>query len=490
VKSIARQSGAPVLEPLARAAGDPSLEVRLAAVAGLREALVHRLSWSSDSLPPELDLHALAVASQRALLLAAGDDSPGLRAEAARALASFSSAEAADALARLALDDSDESVRRTASEALAACGFPQKRRLLAAALEDAQEVRRARATQVLAKMGGAEVGRQLAEALGDSSSVVREAALTALAEADVTAFADLLIPQLRSEEPRIRAAVCGLLGQARAAAAVEPLVQSLSDPEEDVRVSALGALARLGRAVRRHQGAITARRSDPSARVREAAASALAELRGAWAELAQTTELFRHGPLSPSAAAAVADMAAAGDVDPFLRALGDPVSEREIMTYLSDAGRERLPAFLAALSKTPEQDQARAASAIAGALNRGVGPEGILTALRSIDSETRLMAVEIVGKLVAPEAVAALLEVLPRDPLPEVRSRVAAVLAEVPGDAVREALQRAQRDDPNNIVRRVAGRALETFAGLAGPTMFAATAEPGQPAEAGSSDIA
>jgi len=490
VKAISMQSAAPAVDPLARAAGDPDPVVRLAAVSGLRAVLAQRGSWNSDLLPPDLDVRALLAAAQRALLLAAGDAQAQARAEAAHALAHFGSAEAADTLARLALQDGDEAVRRAASEAFAASAFPQKRRLLAAALEDDDESRRANATRVLAMVGGPEAGRQLADALDDASAKVREAALTALADADVGTFADLLIPQLRNPDARVRSAVAHLLGRSRVSAAVESLVQAIADPEEDVRVSALGSLAGLGRAVRRHQSAIAARRSDPSARVREAAASTLNELRAAWAELAQTTELFRHAPLSPAAAAVVADMAAAGDLDPLLRALGDPASDRQVVTYLSDSGQSRVPTFLAALHKAPEQEQSRAAAAIAGALNRGVAAGPFLSALKSIESDARLMAVEIVGKLVAPEAVEALLDVLQRDPLAEVRSRAAALLADAPGDKVKEALQRAQRDDPNNVVRRVAGRALERGTGEEERGILSPPGESSAQAEVGSSEVA
>ncbi len=487
VKAMSMQATAPSLDPLARAAADPDADVRLAAVAGLRTVVARRETWSNELLSPDLDPRALLSSAQRALLLAAGDSRSEVRTEAAGGLAYFNSAEAADGLAHLALDDSDMTVRQVAGEALGICGFPQKRRLLAAALEDKEEVRRARALRVLALVGGPDAGRELADALDDPSAEVREAALAALADADANRFADILMPKLRSSDARVRTTVAEMLGKSRVAIATELLVQALSDPEEDVRVATLGALARLGRAVRKHQGAITARRSDPSARVREAATAALNELRGAWAELAQSSELFRHGPLSPAAAAAVTDMAATGDLDPLLRALGDPASDREVVTYLSDSGQGRLTALLAALHKAPEQEQSRAAAAMAGALNRGVEAGPFLSALRSIESDARLMVVEIVGKLVAPEAVDALLGVLERDPLAEVRSRAAALLAEAPGEKVKEALRHAQRDDPNNVVRRIAGRALENGGGGEERGILL---QPGAQAEAGSSEVA
>jgi HEAT repeat protein len=92
---------------------------------------------------------------------------------------------------------------------------------------------------------------------------------------------------------------------------------------------------------------------------------------------------------------------------------------------------------------------------------RGIGDaDGYLAELKALDSGVRLMAVELAGLLATPAAVAALLDVLERDPLAEVRSRAASMLAGMPGDAVHTALLRTQEEDPNEVVRLVAARAL------------------------------
>jgi hypothetical protein len=76
------------------------------------------------------------------------------------------------------------------------------------------------------------------------------------------------------------------------------------------------------------------------------------------------------------------------------------------------------------------------------------------------------MAVEMAGLLATPDAISGLVEVLRRDPLPEVRSRAASVLGEASGAAVEAALLRSQEEDPNQVVKLVASHALNRVRGL------------------------
>ena len=478
VKSVARQGGPAALGPLSTAVADPDGAVRLAAVAGLAGVLAGRSGWSTDLLPDDVDLQAALRESQRALLHSAAEAQPEVRAEAAIALGLLSSAEAADALVDLALADGDGRVRDAAAEAVGQCGFPQKRRLLAGALEAEDDSRRARATAMLGALGGPEVGKQLVEALDDPSPEVRQAALKSLSRVDVSGLGDGLRPHLKSPDATVRAEVAAHLGRSRATESIDALVQALSDPEEDVRVAALAALGGMGRAVRRHQSAITSRRSDPSPRVREAASAALSQLRGAWSDTAEVAELFRHGPLSPAGAETIVDMAITGDLDPLLRALAQDQSDRAIAEHLAGAGREALSAVLAALHRLPDQEQTRAAISIGQALRGGVSAQPFVDELKALDSDVRLMAVEIAGQLDTPEAVAALIAVLQRDPVADVRSRAASLLGDASGDDARKALERARRDDPNNVVRRVAGRALDRGREAEEPSIFLQPSEP------------
>lgn len=113
--------------------------------------------------------------------------------------------------------------------------------------------------------------------------------------------------------------------------------------------------------------------------------------------------------------------------------------------------------------------------ALSQVLRQQVTADGYLAELKAIDSDVRLMAVEIAGLIATPEAIVALLEVLERDPLPEVRSRAASALGEASGESVQAALQRAQAEDPNEVVRLVAARVLSRSRGLpeSAPTVSA-----------------
>ncbi len=447
--------------PLARAAADPETSASLAAISGLNEVLARRSNWRKDSLPADFDQEAALAEAERAALLAAGDEDPAVREEAARALAVFASTEADEALVELALSDARAEVTAEATRQIAASRRPRLRRLLIAALETKEETRRARAVSVLGAIGGAETGRLLVEALHDPSPQVVEAALTGLETAEVDGMVDRLIPELRHPEARVRAAVAAQLGRQRAPEAVEPLVAALGDPEEEVRVSALSALSRMGAMVRKHQSALDGRLADPSPRVRAAAKAALAALRTVWMQTTDAAQLFPEGPLSSSGAAALVDMAAEGDLKPFLWALNNTESAQSLASYLSGPGSGKLPSLLSSLRQASEWDRVRAVAALSDALKHTGAAAGYLSQLKAINPAARLTAVEIAGMLGTPEAAGALMEVLERDPLPEVRSSAASALGAFQSDEVRSALHRAHAQDPNEVVRVVAGRALE-----------------------------
>jgi HEAT repeat protein len=461
VGAIARLGGAAALESLCRAAADPDLTVRLAAARGFQDVLASRMTWIPEELPADFDLEAAISESRRTLLAVVRDPDPIARAEAGEALAFLDSPEVAETLSDLALGDPDPTVRERSADALAQCGPSQSRRFLAAALEEQDESRRERAMVVLGRLGGGEAGRHLAEALKDESPRVRQAALAALPRVDLTGMADQLLAHLRHPDAQVRAGVAAELGRCGASECVEPLVQALSDPEEEVRINAVRSLTAFGRAVRRHEDALSARQSDPSARVRKAASAALSALREVWAEAVDAAELSRRGHLSAAAASEVADAAASGDLDPLLQALDDRRSARRIAACLADSDRAKLAPILALLRRARATDRGRAATALSQALRAGVPADGYIEELRSLDSDVRLMALDIIGRLGTPDAVRALLEVLERDPLSEVRSRAASGLAESPSDTVRAALRHAQQQDPDRIVRSAAGRALE-----------------------------
>ncbi|MBN1458678.1 MAG: HEAT repeat domain-containing protein, partial [Armatimonadetes bacterium] len=359
VRALSASGEPAVLEPLSQAAADPSGMVKLAAALGLGEVMARRDQWRTDTLPPEFDSNVALRNAQRALLTASGDPLSEVRRAAVGGLQWFPSAEAADALASLALDDGDEAVRGEAATGLETCAFPQKRRLVAGALEDPDSNRRARAVSLLTSVGGPDIPRQIVEALDDPSDIVRTAALAALSRANLTDVADALATHLKSRDPKVRACVANELGRARTTEAVGALVHALTDPDEDVRVAAVGALSQMGRSVRRHEPALAARRSDPSLRVREATAAALNQLRSSWSQAAEATELFRQGPLSESAADALVEMAASGDADPLLRTLGEQQANVVLAQMLSRTDEDKLGNVLSAFTRVPEQERTR-----------------------------------------------------------------------------------------------------------------------------------
>ncbi len=218
---------------------------------------------------------------------------------------------------------------------------------------------------ILGALGGVEAGRHLLEALHDPSQSVREAAFFAMARLPAESLKDKLGPELHNADPRVRGGVAALLGKARAADALEGLVAALFDPEEEVRVNALNALAGLGLPVRRYQNEISARLSDPSARVREVAAAALEALREAWAEAPDPSELLRQGTLSVAGAASLLEMVSEGSFDPLLRALESNRSAKVLGEYFSAAGRGALGSLLASLHQFSENDAVRARTALA-----------------------------------------------------------------------------------------------------------------------------
>jgi HEAT repeat protein len=171
------------------------------------------------------------------------------------------------------------------------------------------------------------------------------------------------------------------------------------------------------------------------------------------------------------------ETAASGDLDPLLHAFADRESARCVAEVLAEPGRDRLAPVLSSLRRAHAADRDRAADALSLALREGVPTGHYLSHLKAVDSDVRLMAIEIVSRLATPDAIQALVGVLERDPVSEVRSRAASALAETPDEAVTAALQRAHGRDPDRVVRRSAGRALDMTRGTSeGPTILSAPA--------------
>ena len=207
--------------------------------------------------------------------------------------------------------------------------------------------------------------------------------------------------------------------------------------------------------MRKFQAEINARLSDPSGRVREVAAAALEALREAWAEAPDPSELLRQGTLSIAGAASLLEMVSEGSFDPLLRALESNRSAKVLGEYFSAAGRGALGSLLASLHQFSETDAARARNALARVLREHGKAEALLAGLKSLRAEDRLEGVEVAGLLATPEAAAALVVVLEKDPVAEVRSRAATALGATGESSARAALA---GPGPTITARRYASR--------------------------------
>jgi HEAT repeat protein len=330
---------------------------------------------------------------------------------------------------------------------------------------------------VLGRLGQSEGARHLIEALNDPSARVRAAAVAALPKVESAGMTSQLLLHLRNADPQVRAGVAAQLAGSDATQCVEPLVQALSDPAEDVRASAVEALGNFGRAVRRYEEALRTRQDDPSLQVRKAASRVLNRLRDVWAETPETSELPRRGRLSSAAAEEIVEAAFAGDLDPLLDALADRRSARRIAACLGDTARDKMAPVLSLLRAARVVERERATEALSQALRDGEAADAYIDQLGALDSDVRLVAMEIVGRLETTAAVQALVQVLEHDPLSEMRSRAASALAEAPDEAAKAALQRAQQQDPDRIVRSAAGRALQQIREAATPPSVVAAGE-------------
>ncbi len=132
---------------------------------------------------------------------------------------------------------------------------------------------------------------------------------------------------------------------------------------------------------------------------------------------------------------------------------------RSLGAFLTGRGWPLLTPLLTAVRQSADRDRTRLLAGLAQALQQQP-IEDLLVHLRSVDPEVRLTAVDVSALLGTSEATAALAGVLAREPVLQVRSHIVSALAEIPEDAAREALLRAQTEDPSMAVRLAATRAL------------------------------
>lgn len=214
------------------------------------------------------------------------------------------------------------------------------------------------------------------------------------------------------------------------------LVRALDDPEAAVRAAAASALAKAGAQAQTASPALVARLRDPDENVRLRAADALVVIGPTAASLPQLIRML-EGEAAPVRAVAARVVAAMGP-----------------------AGRDAVPSLTAALGEPDDVTRTAAAVALAQ-----IGPEArtavpALLAVMAAPGDARFRAVEAVGLIRDPRAVAALCRAL-GDSNADMRWQAARALGRVgpPARSCAPALLRAL-DDASSDVRMAAVRAL------------------------------
>ncbi len=274
------------VEALILCLDDPSIWVRRAAVVALGEIgdpravppLVERLlHHPSTEWPVELrDVAARALGrlgppALEALTAALEDEDKWVRQAAVRALGQMGNPQAADAL--IAVLDSDEPwLRSAAVQALAR--IPDARAVRAALRSE--EAPRAFGMLIALNEMDSSVARWLTAALEDPDPQIRARAAYALGQMGETStltrlmtalgerflsspahdrpalvlptpeMVDALVAALQDSEARVRQAAAEALGQVRAQRAIPALQQALQDPDAGVREAAARALGEIG----------------------------------------------------------------------------------------------------------------------------------------------------------------------------------------------------------------------------------------------------
>ena len=214
--------------------------------------------------PPEFLLSSVARLDVLAQRLSADRDQGGL-------------AEAAAALAGLAVESTDPMVRQVSSNAVQALATPAIAAGLVAHLADPglREGDRATVVRAVASLGEAAVAIVLDAYLSATDANVKAACGAVVAAAPEAALA-VLGRRVAEERPQTRQAAAALLGATGSAAALPFLLPLTADPNRAVRTAGLRALSRVGGAEAGRAVAGALRDDDPA--VRAVAAAGLAQL--------------------------------------------------------------------------------------------------------------------------------------------------------------------------------------------------------------------
>jgi len=375
--------------PLLTALTDEHPDVRQAAANALEKlgaaALCHAIllaleSRSDDRERGQRELAALArEGNRRAVpaLLAALQQGPASKREAAAAaLGQAGDSRAVEPLL-VALADEDEGIRAAAVEALRTIGEPRRAGLFLSALAGGEGCSRLAAmvragddqvtrivtawltrggaageaaAQTLAQVSDAWAVDLLVDALAKGAGATR-AVVEALGATRATQAVEPLIATLRSYWPYEREAAAKALGRIGDPRAIEPLIERLGDCDGDVRRAAGEALLRLGE---------------------EQLGKAITGARGAEEEIKRLTALARQG-----------DQRAAGALVGWLAAR-DARLLSKAMDALEALGSTAVPSLVAALSTALQVRTGRGSAWIAPGVDRDDACRRAIAVLGSI----------------------------------------------------------------------------------------------------------
>jgi HEAT repeat protein len=450
-----------LLPALLAAAGDKSPEVRACVIRALRDC-------ADFKKPPAL--HEVFIAGLT-------DSSALVRTRAAEAL-KYWLPSAAPALMR-ALRDPHAPVRQEAVEALGSLRLPATIKTIAERLfDDEDEETRSQAASALGHMRHERATAHLVKAFGNTAEArsVRWSILWALGDSDDQQAVPVLCAALADPDAEFRERAAGSLGRlyweegTDTMLPLQALCAALRDAEADVRRSACQALGRLRDA--RAAPFLAEALRDRDANVRAEALEALGEFEGEDHQPAILACLRDPDPrVSRTAAGSLRFPAGAQTPPEVLACLGSPKVHPHIKGRLAQAlARHQDPAVVPHLIEALAVEDAAARASIVEALReqpdqRALKP--LLALLDDADEQVRAEAALAVAALRNDKAIAPLKARLRREPLPYVRRRIVWALSFFTPEKVMPLLTASLADDDPHVREQAAQALAEAEADLA-----------------------
>jgi len=363
------------------------------------------------------DSHTRLAGLSRAL----SDPDPDVRATAVEALPRGLATEMVNVLLP-ALHDQDERVWQASLRHLAALP-DQNLPLLWAALRQSPDPKREELVRSIERNDPERLASLAMQNVHARDPADRVLATELAARAGTPDSTAAVVAALSDPDPLVRRTAAAAMSTLRTPAAVGSLSRSLADPQVDVRVEAVRALGMID-----DDGVppvLIAALKDPELRVREMAAEALTR----W-----------HSP-------AVARQLAA--------ALGSPDLRRPAGEVLARTGQPAVDPLV----EVATGDDVEAAAAAGALLERIAGAATFAAYLASVDPETRLRGVQVLGAIGGSTAADALLGAL-SDPDVRIRARSAALLGAMGELRAVKPLRRMFLSDPVSEVAAAAESAL------------------------------